>query len=370
MSAALLVGTDAQGRALRGPRARVWEAVRWLVVVAVLLMVPVVMSGFEVSLLTRFLALAILAVGLDLAWGYGGMLSLGHGLFFGLGAYAMAMHLKLEAAGGDMPDFMVWSGRSELPWWWEPFRNAGFATAMALLLPAAVAAAMGYFVFRNRIRGAYFAILTQATVVVFTILLVGYQGYTGGSNGLTDLETMFGLDLGAVSTQRLLYFVTAGALVAVYLLARQLVRSRWGRLLIAVRDTEDRVRFLGYNPVAIKVVAFALSAALAGLGGALFVPVVGIVAPEMLGAVASIEMVIWVALGGRGSLVGAILGALLVNYAQFTISSVFPAGWSYAQGALLVVVIVAAPLGLVGLLRSARGRFDSRIVPTLATKER
>lgn len=317
---------------------------------------PLALSDFRLALLAKFLCFAIVAVGLDLAWGYGGMLSLGQGLFFGLGGYAMAMHLKLEASGELLPDFMSWSGVSALPGWWAPFRHAWFAIPMAVLFPAALAAGLGWLVFRSRVRGAYFAILTQALAAIFVILLVSQQGYTGGTNGLTNLSTFMGRDLNAPGTQRLVYLITAAALMGVYLLARALVRSRYGSLLEAVRDAEDRVRFLGYNPTRVKVIAFSVSAAFAGLAGALFVPSVGIVAPGMLGIVPSIEMAIWVAIGGRGTLIGAVAGAIVFSAAKTVFSESLPSAWLYLQGGLLVLVIVAAPRGLAGLVPKRRAR--------------
>ena len=212
--------------------------------------------------------------------------------------------------------------------------------------------------FRRRVRGAYFAILTQALAAAFVILLVGQQGYTGGTNGLTNINQLFGLDLADPANQRMLYFVTAGALGAVFLLARQLMASRFGRLLVAVRDGEERVRFLGYNPTVIKVIAFSVSAGMAGLAGALFVPVVGIISPALLGVVPSIEMVIWVALGGRSSLVGPVLGALAVNYAKTSLSNRFPSGWLYLEGLLFVVVVGFAPMGLAGMIGYGRSVVD------------
>jgi urea transport system permease protein len=262
------------------------------------------------------------------------------------------MFLKLEAAGpGEVPDFMSWSGVESLPWFWRPFRYGWFALPMAIILPMAVAAGIGALVFRQRVRGAYFAILTQALAAAFVILLVGQQGLTGGTNGLTNVQQLFGYDLSDPVNQRNLYILAAVCLGVVYLLARQLVSSRYGKLLVAVRDGEDRVRFLGYDPTLVKTVAFAVSAGAAGLAGALFVPIVGIISPAMFGIVPSIEMVVWVALGGRGTLVGAALGAVVVNWARTGLSERYPSGWLYLQGLLFVVVIAFAPQGLMGLRR-------------------
>jgi urea transport system permease protein len=315
-----------------------------------LVVLPAVLPDFRLGLLAKFLCFAIVAVGIDLAWGYGGMLTLGQGVFFGLGAYSMGMFLKLHEAGpGNVPDFMSWSGVEKLPALWKPFRSPAVALPAAIILPAVAATVLGMLVFRRRVRGAYFAILSQALAAAFVILLIGQQGLTGGTNGLTNIHEIFGYDLADPATQHKLYLIAAVALGLVYLLARQIVASRYGRLLIAVRDGEDRVRFLGYNPTVVKVIAFALSAGMAGLAGALFVPIVGIISPTQLGVVASIEMVIWVALGGRATLVGAIAGAIAVNSAKTGLSEQFPSGWIYLQGLLFVLVVAFAPRGLAGV---------------------
>jgi urea transport system permease protein len=336
------------------PAARSWSVrltgmAPMLITAALLFAAPMFLGDFRLGLLSRFLAFAILAVGLDIAWGYGGMLSLGHGVFFGLGGYAMAMHMKLEASGEQLPDFMGWSGVQTLPWWWAPFESATFTVVAVFLLPALVAGLLGWMVFRNRIRGAYFAILTQALVLIFVTLLVSRQGYTGGTNGITNLTSVFGMNLYAPETGRYLYYACALGLLFALGAGGMLVRSRFGRLLIACRDGEDRVRFLGFDPTWTKTLAFAFSGALAGLAGALFVPVVGIIAPGSIGIVPSIQMVIWVALGGRATLFGPALGAVLFGFAQTSFAETFPSGWLYLQGALLIVVLMVAPRGLAGL---------------------
>jgi urea transport system permease protein len=323
-----------------------------LVVVA-----PAVLSGFRLGLLAKYLCYAIVAVGIDLAWGYGGMLVLGQGVFFGLGGYCMGMYLKLQEAGpGRVPDFMSWSGVETLPALWRPFQHAWVALPAAVLLPMLVAGGLGALVFRQRVRGAYFAILSQALAAAFVILLVGQQGLTGGTNGLTNINSLFGFDLGDPANQRSLYVVIAVALGLVFLAARHLVHSRFGRVLVAVRDGEDRVRFLGYNPTVVKSLTFAVSAGMAGLAGALFVPVVGIISPALLGIVPSLELLIGVAVGGRATLVGAVAGAVLVNYAKTGFSEQFASGWLYLQGALFVAVMVFAPRGLAGLADLVRNR--------------
>jgi len=322
-----------------------------LVVVAVL---PLVLSPFRLALLSKYLIFAIVAIGLNLAWGYGGMLSLGHGVFFGLGAYCMGMYLKLAEAGSGLPDFMSWSGVSSLPAIWAPFRSPWFALAAAVLVPMGVAALLGASVFRRRVRGAYFALLTQALAAAFAILLVGQQGLTGGTNGLTNFSSVFGLEPGNPRTTQILFFAAATTLIVAFVGVRQVIQSRFGRLLLAVRDGEDRVRFLGYDATRVKVVAFALSAGLAGLAGALFVPIVGIISPADVGVVPSIELVIFVAIGGRATLAGPVVGAIVAGYANTALSEWYPDGWLYLQGALFVVVLMWAPRGLAGLVEVLR----------------
>jgi urea transport system permease protein len=347
-----------------------------LAAAALLLLAPAVLSDFRLSLLAKFLCFAIIAVGIGLAWGQGGMLVLGQGLFFGLGGYCMGMHMKLAEAGeGQLPDFMSWSGVEKLPALWEPFRSAWFAIPAAILLPMVLAAVLGAAIFRQRVRGAYFAILSQALAGAFVIVLVGNQGLTGGTNGLTNFQTFFGLILSNPLDQRILYNTVAITLLLVFVATRMLVLSRYGRLLIAVRDDEDRVRFLGYDPTRIKLVAYVVAAGMAGLAGALFVPVVGIISPALLGIVPSIEMVIWVALGGRTALAWAAAGAVIVNWAKSSISEQFPSTWLYLQGLLFIAVILFLPKGIAGAierLRTLRGRTalrSRRIPPQAAASE-
>jgi urea transport system permease protein len=332
-------------------------AVRFaLVAASLLLLAPAVLSDFRLSLLAKFLCFAIVALGIGLAWGQGGMLVLGQGLFFGLGGYCMGMHMKIADAGpGNLPDILTYSGKYQtLPALWKPFSSAWFAVPMAILLPMAIAALLGAAVFRQRIRGAYFAILSQALAGAFVIVIVGNLSLTGGTNGLTNFQSFFGLSLLNAADQRILYFVVAVILLLAFLATRALVLGRYGRVLIAVRDDEDRVRFLGYDPARVKLLAYVLAAGLAGLAGALFVPVVGIISPALLGIVPSIEMVIWVALGGRTALAWAAAGAVIVNWAKTNISEQFPSGWLYLQGLLFVVVILFLPKGVGGLVENLR----------------
>ncbi|WNQ09524.1 urea ABC transporter permease subunit UrtC [Paenibacillus aurantius] len=328
-----------------------------LLLLAAMLAAPMVLSEFRLSLLGKFLAYAVLAVGLDLIWGYTGILSLGHGVYFGLGAYCMAMHLKLAAAPGELPDFMSWSGVEKLPWFWVPFESAGFAFAAAILLPVAVAAVLGYLTFRNRIKGTFFSILSQALVVITVTLFVGQQGYTGGTNGLTSFNTFLGMPVGDASSKRIFYYVTVAAVVATLLISRWLVNSRFGKILVAIRDGENRVRFIGYNPVVYKVFIYSFSAALAGIAGVLFVLQEGIISPAQMGIVPSIEMVLWVAIGGRGTVIGALIGAVLTNAAKTTFSEAYPEWWPIILGAMFILVVLFLPKGIVGTLRDkfARG---------------
>ena len=329
---------------------RLWLLAGYTAAAVILFCAPLVLSDFRLNLLAKFLAYAIVALGLDLIWGYTGILSLGHGVFFGIGGYAMAMYLKMQASGGKLPDFMDWSGLTAMPWFWRPFNNFGFAVAAGLLLPALLALFLGYFTFRNRIRGVYFTILTQALVIITVTLFVGQQAYTGGTNGLTGYGKLFGYSLANPDTKRGLYFITVIILIAAYMLCRFLVKSRFGKVLRAIRDGENRVRFIGYNPAVYQMVAFSISAGLAGLAGMLFVLHVGIISPSMMGIVPSIEMVLWVAIGGRGTLFGAALGAILLNSAKSAFSESYPNIWLFFMGALFVVVVVFLPKGAAGLL--------------------
>jgi urea transport system permease protein len=317
---------------------------------------PFVLAPYELNLLGRFLALSLTAMGLAILWGEGGVLSLGQGVFFGLGGYALAMHLKLAAlTGGDvMPDFMVWTGLKALPWWWGLFANPLVALVGVLLAPALVAAGFSWLMFRRRIDGVYFALITQALALAFATLLISQQAYTGGFNGLTDFKTLFGQSLSSPLMERGLYWVTLGLVVATLICGRRLLASGFGKRLRATRDGANRVRFLGLDPAPYKVIAFTLAAVLAGVSGALFTLYAGVISPALVGVVPSIEMVIWVAIGGRTSLAGAIAGALLVNYAKDRVSTVLPAFWLYGLGALFIIAVTVAPKGLAGLF-SGRG---------------
>jgi len=353
------------GKTAAPPRS--WQfAVTFLLIVALALLAPLRLSDFGLSLMGKFLTYAIVALGLDLIWGYGGMLSLGQGLFFSLGGYAMAMYLKLEASGTHLPDFMDWSGATSLPAFWQPFHSPVFAIATAIVFPMLLAAIVGYLIFRSRVQGVYFSIITQALTLIASILFIGQQQVTGGTNGITNLTTIFGHTIGDRSTQAALFEATVLTLAGSYLLCRGLTRSRFGRLLVAMRDDENRVRFLGYNPVVLKTIVFSISAGLAGLAGALFVPQVGIISPAAMDVVPSVEMVIWVAVGGRGTLIGPILGALLVNWGKSTFNDSFPDKWMYFLGLLFVITVLVFPQGLLGAALQAIQRRSARREPDTA----
>src|SRR4028119_997955 len=318
-----------------------------------ILLIPGILPDVRLNQLGRFLALAIAALGIDLIWGYTGLLSLGHGIFFALGGYALAMHLQLAPLkAGSLPEFMNLYGVTEIPWFWKPFDSFGFATIAVILIPALLGAILGYLVFRNRIRGVYFSILTQAATIVFFNFFNGQQKLFNGTNGLTNYKTLLGAEVNTPQTQFVFYTLTVLFLAATYALCRWLTVGRFGNLLIAIRDDESRVRFTGYNPTGYKVFVFAISAALAGLAGAMFTLQSGIISPKAMDIAFSIEMVIWVAVGGRATLVGAILGALLVNFGKSLLSEKFPEIWLFFQGGLFLIVVTVLPDGVVGWMRS------------------
>ncbi|MDN4173160.1 urea ABC transporter permease subunit UrtC [Nocardioides sp. SOB77] len=321
-----------------------------LLALALLVVAPAVLSDFRLGNLGKYCCWAIAAVGIGLAWGRGGMLVMGQGVFFGIGGYAMAMHLKLEAAGpGNVPDFMQLYGDGTMPGWWEPFRSGAFTLVAIVVLPALVALVLGYAILKRRVRGAYFAILNQALAVTFATLLVATIKQTGGFNGLNSFPTFFGYNLYDPVNKQMIYSIAAGLLIACLLVVWHLGRSRFGELLVATRDAEERVRFLGHDPANIKLVAFVAAAVMASIGGAMFAPIAGIISPSDVNAAASILLIAGVALGGRASLLGPALGAIAVGYGQSALSESFPNHWSYFQGALFIVVILLIPAGLASL---------------------
>ena len=326
-------------------------------------------SDFTLNLFGKFLAYAILALGLDLIWGFTGILSMGHGVFFGLGAYCMGMYLTLEIGGegvyqSKLPDFMVWNRVKELPLFWEPFHSFLFTSLAAALVPGALAAVFGFLAFRTRVRGVYFAIITQALALSAWLVFNRNEVNLGGTNGLTNFKKILGYALTEASTQRGLYVLTALALCGAYLLCRWIVNSRAGKILLAIRDAENRVLYSGYTPANYKVFVFTVSAMLAGIAGALYVPQVGIITPGRIGVLPSIEMVIWVAVGGRGSLIGAVVGAVGVNWARSYLTSSYPDYWLYFLGGVFVLVVRFFPDGIVGATREAPRKLRRRMRKT------
>lgn len=318
------------------------------------IIMPFVLSDFRLQLLGRFLSLSIVALGIDLIWGYTGLLSLGHGIFFALGGYAIAMYLNLQLPAGQLPEFFTLYGVNKLPLFWQPFHSLPFTIFALIVIPSIIAGLLGYLVFRNRIKGVYFSIITQAGLLVFFNFFNGQQKLINGTNGLkTDTQKIFGILSGSDQAQLIFYEVTIIALIAIYLFSRWLTSGRFGNLLIAIRDDEVRVRFSGYNPTDFKVIIFAISGAIAGISGALYTLQTGIITPNAMAVSASIEMVIWVAVGGRATLIGAILGTLLVNYAKTVLSEKFPDIWSFFQGGLFLLVVTVLPSGIVGWFKDS-----------------
>ncbi|MDZ8226314.1 urea ABC transporter permease subunit UrtC [Nostoc sp. ChiVER01] len=325
-----------------------------------IIIMPLVLTEFRLNLLGRFLSLAIVALGIDLIWGYTGLLSLGHGIFFGLGGYAIAMYLKLQVPTGELPDFMSLYGVTELPAFWKPFYSFPLTVAFVVIIPGLLAGLLGYLVFRNRLKGVYFSILTQAGTIVFFNFFNGQQQFFNGTNGLIDFTTLFGATVSDAKTQFVFYTLTVLFLAATYGICRWLTTGRFGRLLIAIRDDESRVRFSGYDPTDFKVLVFAVSGAIAGIAGAFYTIQSGSVSPRAMDIAFSIEMVIWVAVGGRATLIGAIVGTLLVNYARTFLSEQFAEIWLFFQGALFLIVVTVLPDGIVGWLRSQNISFFHR----------
>jgi urea transport system permease protein len=315
------------------------------------------LSTYTMTLLGKYLTFALLALALDLVWGYCGILSLGHGAFFALGGYAMGMYLMRQIGergvygNAELPDFMVFLNWQELPWYWFGFDQFGFAMLMVVLVPGVLAFVFGWLAFRSRVTGVYLSIMTQA--LTFALMLAFFRNEMGfgGNNGLTDFKDILGFDLQADTTRAGLFVASALALALGYLLSRFVVNSKFGRVIVALRDAESRARFIGYKVEMYKVWLFVFSAMLAGIAGALYVPQVGIINPGEFSPLNSIELVIWVAVGGRGTLYGAVLGALLVNYAKTYFTGAFPEIWLFALGALFVLVTILLPRGVIGLLR-------------------
>ncbi|HEY3488263.1 MAG TPA: urea ABC transporter permease subunit UrtC [Gammaproteobacteria bacterium] len=315
------------------------------------------MSTYTVTLLGKYLCFALLALALDLVWGYCGILSLGHGAFFALGGYAMGMYLMRQIgtrgvyADPVLPDFMVFLNWQELPWYWHGFDKLWFALLMVVVVPGLLAYIFGWLAFRSRVTGVYLSIITQALTYALMLAFFRNDMGFGGNNGLTDFKDLLGFSLQADGTRVSLFLVTALALALGYIICRAIVTSKFGRVIIAIRDTEDRARFVGYRVENYKLWIFVLSAILAGIAGALYVPQVGIINPGEFAPLNSIELVIWVAIGGRGTLYGAAAGAVLVNYAKTFLTGFMPEAWLFALGGLFVLVTIFLPRGIIGLLR-------------------
>jgi len=314
------------------------------------------LSTYALTLIGKYLCYAMLALAVDLIWGYGGILSLGHGAFFAIGGYAMGMYLMRQIGSrgvyGDpiLPDFMVFLNWKSLPWFWLGFDRFWFALAMVILVPAVIAALFGWLAFRSRVTGVYLSIITQALSYALMLAFFRNDMGFGGNNGFTDFKELLGLDLQADPTRDILLVATCIALALSYLACRAILRSKAGRVILAVRDAESRARFLGYRVESYKLWIFVVSAVIAGLAGALYVPQVCIINPSEFAPINSIEVVIWVAVGGRGTLFGAVAGAVLVNYAKTFFTGAFPEVWLYALGTLFVLVTLFLPRGLTGLL--------------------
>ena len=324
------------------------------------------LSTHTVALLGKYLCFALLALSLDLVWGFVGILSLGHAAFFTLGGYAMGMYLMRQIGSrgvygnADLPDFMVFLNWTELPWYWHGFDHFWFAAVMVMVVPGLLAFAFGWFAFRSRVTGVYLSIITQA--LTFALMLAFFRNDMGfgGNNGLTDFKEILGFDIQAASTRVGLFVATVVALAVGYVLASAVVSSKLGKVLIAVRDAESRVRFLGYETDRYKLFAWTLSACMAGVAGALYVPQVGIINPSEFSPASSIAAVIWVAVGGRGTLAGPVLGAVLVNFGKSYFTAALPELWLFALGGLFVLVTLFLPKGILGLAAQLRQRLPSR----------
>lgn len=334
----------------------------FIILAAIILVVfPLFLDIFRLNLVGKYLTYAFPAVSLVLLWGYGGILSLGQGVFFGLGGYAMAMFLKLEASSPEntaiqstpgIPDFMDWNQLTELPWFWVPFESFTFTIIAVLVVPAVFAYIIGAAMFKRRVGGVYFAIITQVIAVILTVLIVGQQGFIGGINGITDLRTLHGWDITSDFAKYVFYFVCCFLLLGVVILGRFILTSKFGSLLLAMRDKEDRVRFSGYDVSSFKIFIFCIAAVISAIGGAMFTLQVGFMSPSFVGIVPSIEMVIFCAVGGRMSLIGAIYGTLLINFGKTAFSETFPQLWLFLMGGLFISVVMFFPNGLAGVWES------------------
>lgn len=329
-----------------------------ILAVLMLLVMPLFLDIFRLNLMGKYLTYAFVAIGLVLCWGHGGILSLGQGIFFGLGGYCMAMFLKLEASDMQstanqttpgIPDFMDWNQITSLPAIWEPFHSFSLTIFAIIIIPILLAFIIGFAMFTRRVGDVYFSIIMQAIAAILTILVIGQQGLTGGINGITDLKTLHGWDIRTDEAKYVLYYINALLLIAVILLSRFVLSSKLGRLLSAMRDKEERVRFSGYNVAMYKVFIFCFAAVISAIGGAMFTLQVGFMSPTLVGIVPSIEMVIFAAVGGRLSILGAVYGAVIVNLGKTYFSEAFPELWLLLLGGLFIVIVMFLPNGLAGL---------------------
>lgn len=335
----------------------------------ILIVLPLGLDAFRIGLVGKYLTYAFVAVSLVLLWGYGGILSLGQGIFFGLGGYCMAMFLKLEASDPistkiqttpGIPDFMDWNQITSIPLFWQPFHSFTLTILAVLLVPTLFAFIIGFAMFKRRVGGVYFAIITQAVALILTILIVGQQGYTGGVNGITDLKTLMGWDIRTDSAKYVLYYVNALLLIVVILASRYVLSSKFGMLLLAMRDKEERVRFSGYDVANFKIFIFCFAAMISAIGGAMFTLQVGFMSPTFIGIVPSIEMVIFAAVGGRMSLIGVVYGSLLVNYGKSVFSESYPELWLFLMGGLFITVVMFFPNGLAGIYTDLVKKYQQR----------
>ena len=338
----------------------------WILLAFAFFVLPAILSQFRLNLFGRYFSLAIVALGIDLIWGYTGLLSLGQGIFFALGGYAIAMHLLLNTnndfttGANGLPKFFENYGVDNLPFFWEPFWSFPVTLIAIWIIPAVVAGLVGYLIFRNRIKGVYFSIITQASLMVFYHFFNGQQKLVNGTNGLkTSTTELFGMIVGSDDAQLMFYRITLLILPFAYLLCKFLTSGRFGDALIGIRDDEARVRFTGFNPVPFKVIVFLVAGGLAGISGALYTVQSGIVSPQYMAISMSIEMVIWVAVGGRGTLIGPIIGAVLVNYLRSLVSEALPEAWLFVQGGLFIFVVVLMPDGIYGWF--TKGGFSSML---------
>ncbi len=329
-----------------------------LLAAVILVLFPLMFNIFRLNLIGKYLTYAFVAISLVLLWGYGGILSLGQGVFFGIGGYCMAMFLKLEASDPittkiqstpGIPDFMDWNQLKALPAFWVPFKSLTFTLLAVPLIPTLFALVISMPMFKRRVGGVYFAIITQAVALILSVLIIGQQGYTGGVNGMTDLRTLHGWDIRTDSAKYILYYLNAFLLLGAVFFARWLLATKFGMLLLALRDKEDRVRFSGYDVGNFKTLVFCVSALICAIGGAMFTLQVGFMSPSFVGIVPSVEMVIYTAVGGRMSVVGAVFGTLAVNFAKTFFSESYPDLWLFLMGAMFIAVVLVLPNGLAGL---------------------